>query len=551
MKQLKNLFLIFIFLSTFKIEFITTFKCGSKTLNITPGIIDTLPKSNIRKIQEIPKPEGGGDKLKDGMEEEKNNRSIIIGYDYTLFDRNNETTNETKNQLKRLFNETSDLFNKILKVKVKRIGRNDKELKYLINTRCKVNETVENISNFVTSVNDVTIFPVFETIKDESDNGTIWMRGKYCLITRDMFPIGGLLQINKDINFEKENSYDYFKHIIFHEMTHILIFEPNLMRGLNMVKNKQVISKGVKLAARHYFNCIKFIEDEDFGVPLDEDGYHWNSRYMLGEYMISFDYFDKTMSDMTLALFDDSGRYYIDNLYGRYFNFGKNKSCSFFEKKCIENEKPNFEEFCTTNNEPKCSQSRMSKGNCLIEEYDYNISSNHQYFNSPYLGGFKETDYCPVSNYNLTQNYYFSTSCKYENNSENKEYGEIFGNDSFCFISSLVAFNSNNEIKNKSVCYKVECDYTNKMIIVNIDNKKVNCTTNGGIVFDPPGFNGSLICPKYFEICNEGSDYICKDMFDCINETLARDYVYDDESSELIKYNLILISLILSIFIIF
>jgi hypothetical protein len=193
----------------------------------------------------------------------------------------------------------------------------------------------------------------------------------------------------------------------------------------------------------------------------------------------------------------------------------------------------------------------MSKGICFIKEYDYNLSS--QYFDSPNLGGgFKETEYCPVSNDgNLTQDYYFSTSCKYENNNQSKEYGEVFGDNSFCFISSLISFNSGNEIKNKSVCYEVECDSTNKIIIVNIDNKKVNCTTNGGIIFDPPGFNGSLICPKYIEICDERNDYICKDMFDCINETLAIDYVYDDEYGELIKYNLILISLILSIFIIF
>ena len=549
MKQFKNLYIIYICLSFFIIDEINSFKCGSKSLNITPGIIDTLPKSNKRRNEG----EGEGERpdKPENLKEEVAYRNIVIGYDYTLFDKNSEIKNETKNQLKQLFNETSYLFNLILTVKVKSFGISDYDLKYLIKTRCNVNETMENIGDFVREENDVTIFPVFDDIEGESENETIWMRGRYCLITRDMFPLGGLFQINKNINFDKENSYDYFKHVIFHEMTHILIFEPNLLRGLNMVKNEKVITEGVRKAARHYFNCVQFIENEDFGVPLDEDGYHWNSRYMLGDYMISFDYFDKTMSNMTLALFDDSGLYNVSYTYGRYFNFGKNKSCPFFEKNCIENGNANFEEFCTTNNEPKCSQSRMSKGICFIKEYDYNLSS--QYFDSPNLGGgFKETEYCPVSNdENLTQDYYFSTSCKYENNNQSKEYGEVFGDNSFCFISSLISFNSGNEIKNKSVCYEVECDSTNKIIIVNIDNKKVNCTTNGGIIFDPPGFNGSLICPKYIEICDERNDYICKDMFDCINKTLGRDYIYDDESSELIKYNLILISLILFIFIIF
>ena len=40
---------------------------------------------------------------------------------------------------------------------------------------------------------------------------------------------------------------------------------------------------------------------------------------MLGDYMISFDYYDKTLSDLTLVLFDDSGLYNVKNLYGKYY----------------------------------------------------------------------------------------------------------------------------------------------------------------------------------------------------------------------------------------
>ena len=94
-------------------------------------------------------------------------------------------------------------------MKVKQIYINDAELKYLINTRNKINEKVENNSNYVTKENEVMIFPVFETLKDESDNETISKKEIYYLITRNIFPKGGLLQMNKDINFEKENSYDY------------------------------------------------------------------------------------------------------------------------------------------------------------------------------------------------------------------------------------------------------------------------------------------------------------------------------------------------------
>ena len=101
--------------------------------------------------------------------------------------------------------------------------------------------------------------------------------------------------------------------------------------------------------ARQHFNCASLI-----GVPLEDQGEtgsvgsHWEARYMLSYYMISTEYFDTTISDITLALFEDSGYYQVNYYSGGLFKFGKNEGCNFFNKKCIINGVTSFpNEFCT------------------------------------------------------------------------------------------------------------------------------------------------------------------------------------------------------------
>lgn len=69
-------------------------------------------------------------------------------------------------------------------------------------------------------------------------------------------------------------------------------------------------SPKVLTAARQHFNYPSLN-----GVPLENQGgtgstgSHLESRYMLGDYTISSDYFDHVISDIALALFEDSGIY--------------------------------------------------------------------------------------------------------------------------------------------------------------------------------------------------------------------------------------------------
>ena len=227
--QLKNKILLYLLLTIIEIKEIKSFKCSSKDINITPGILETVNKNKKRRI------EGEEENTQEKEEEEEEKfQKFIIGYDYYSFNNSNEVDEDTKNQLRTLLEDVSSIFGNLLSAKSVKVHIDEKSLKGLINARCKLNETSENILDIINK-NSITIFPVFKEFgEDESD---ISMIGKYCLITRDMIIKGGILYINKNINFTKENSYLYYKHILFHEMTHILIFEPNLMDGLGLLKD--------------------------------------------------------------------------------------------------------------------------------------------------------------------------------------------------------------------------------------------------------------------------------------------------------------------------
>ena len=102
------------------------------------------------------------------------------------------------------------------------------------------------------------------------------------------------------------------KNLLLHEITHILAFHPFFFEHLGMSKvsgsMSYITSPKALEKAREHFGCDSLSE-----IPLENQGgigtigAHWESRYMLGDYMISTDYPDFAISDITLALFERGG----------------------------------------------------------------------------------------------------------------------------------------------------------------------------------------------------------------------------------------------------
>ena len=306
------------------------------------------------------------------------------------------------------------------------------------------------------------------------------------------------------------------------------------INDMSYIKTPKVLEK-----AKAHFGCQSML-----GVRLEDQGgtgsagSHWEARYMLGDYMISTDYFENFVSDITLALFEDSGFYKVD--YPKYnpFRFGKDKGCDFLQKKCIDDKGGvvSPDEFCIKENEPKCSNSRTMKGYCMIGYHSTNIPPQYQYFSKPNYGGFTPANYCPVAYERSIKDDYYPTSCKVGNNSS----GDYQGDDSFCFISSLTS--GSNTPVDKAMCYKVVCDHNNQLIKVHVGSQILICSERKIIQHD--NFKGNLTCPKYTEICNGFDSNVCNDMFSCLSLGKSNDnytpHAYkddedDDDEEEIIR----------------
>ena len=332
MKNEKSVnFFIMIYLIIALIKEIVDLKCGADQLSIKVGEIGSIEIGN--KNQQV---------------EYEDFSPLKIYVDYTPFEKPSSMSEDTFTHVKKLIDETVQEFEKFLGIHHQDINLKGRES--IIKESCNVKEIGNDYANFLIN-NDVIVFPSFV---NNMGSGVLASAG-YCLMsTTNYRPIAGILHINSNLSFNKKNTDLYIKYLLLHEITHILVFNPSLFNRLGMststiINNDTVIlinSPKVLAKAREHFGCNSLE-----GVPLENQGSagssgsHWEARYMLGDYMISTDYLDNVISDISLALFEDSGYYKVKYYSGDLFKFGKNKGCDFIKNKCIINENPSFEEF--------------------------------------------------------------------------------------------------------------------------------------------------------------------------------------------------------------
>ena len=412
-----------------------------------------------------------------------------------------------------------------------------KNHKYFENA-CEIDNVDEDIQFWMSNY-DLVLFPSF-SYDDPVPN--VYASAFSCLLINEIKrPIAGKISIENNMDFKRNNIKIFLQTILFHELTHIFVFDPNLFTHFKAIKNIHkndgiisLISTEKALAkARLHFNC-KTLE----GIPLENEGgsgsanSHWEARYMLGDYMVSSHYSENVISDITLALFEDSGWYKVNYYTGGLFRFGKNEGCQFFEKKCIIDEKSVFpNEFCHKKKEPKCLNSHLGTGLCYIGLYNKNeIPSKYRYFSDGKKGGLYNAEFCPVADLYTKDNYipsYFENSCRYGDSLNLFEhFGENIGNNSICLESSLVPRYSPQNYKWRAICYKISCDRRNRQIIVYVNDLSVVCPNEGGVLKKVKGFKGKINCPKYDMICT--SQIWCNELFDCIDKKSGADeYTYD------------------------
>ena len=421
--------------------------------------------------------------------------------------------------------------------------------------KTKIGDEANN--NSITScTNDIDLFIFARLGKDnELSNSTLASAGPKYIDQETGRPIIGIVNINRNVDYSKINSKEYFQSIIIHEFTHILGFLGSFFKDIyhNVftsidkfnITRAYINSTKVVEVARKYFNCsdLEGVELEDYGGS-GTAGSHWEARILLGDYMNGIIYPEElVISEFTLALLEDSGYYKANYYTGGLMRYGKNKGCKFVRDKCINNYEvePNFgNEFFDFFNselgfEQSCSSGRQSRTYFAIFTFGGSIPIYYQYFNNSKWGGFESADYCPVPRELENENRYYVGHCSNKGNGEyggeikyidnnyykNEELeeitGETYSNHSFCYLSSLT---KKSEIKLeiysnvvRAVCYETFC--SPKSLTVKIHDNYIVCPRAGGkIQIDEYG--GFFLCPDYNLMCS--GTILCNDMFECVEK---------------------------------
>ncbi len=463
---------------------------------------------------------------------------IRIEFDFTTLDSQSASIDANVIAgVKKILADTQTIFQNILGVK-----------RY--NTKLRVRSCDQNIqiSNLVkTGIDaDLVIFPFFDSTLSNTSTEAY---ATACIISSiDSRPVAGLIGISPKFSVLKKNWELYYTNLALHELSHVIVFNPNLFeffrdKSGNPYKANEVIKQSIvngmqrtSLAypkvletAKKHFNCSSI-----YGVELENQGgagtaaSHWEARVMLGDYMIGLSFDDTAISEITLALFEDSGWYSVNYYTGGLFKYGKNKGCDFLNKKCIENNIPlSNDEFCVTPYQSLCVSNRLSRGICYITDSSNPDDDNYRYFAKASTGGLSMADFCPIIAVPTNSTYFYPWSCSDGLSTYPPEFDEAISNNSGCFISNTLRSSANARFFSnafRATCFQFKCDFNNFVLSVTVGFQTVNCPTQGGQV-TVPGYTGNLICPDFYKMCTNQAQ--CKDMMTCaINKVLPINAIY-------------------------
>ena len=417
---------------------------------------------------------------------------IRIYLDYTHLDSQTTIDSAKRAGIKQVVEQTKLMYESLLKVK-----RLTSKLFIQSCGSAQISATVKSPGVDA----DLILFPHFEP----TYSGSIEAAATSCAQDQTTGrPLVGYIKYGIDaFNVQKTNWIEYYTDLTFHEISHILVFNDILWESfidssgntiaktavtgnqtINGISRLLIISPKVTAAAQAHFGCstLKGVELENQGGE-GTSGNHWEMRTMLGDYIIGESFEDVVLSEISLALFEDSGWYQTNKFTGGQFRHGKNQGCDFVLNKCVISDKTNFpNDFCTENTAYSCTSGRFTKGSCYMTSAPSNLDSNYNYFSSGLVGGTANADYCPVTRSSFDNGIFFKQGCASGVSDLPTGLNEIIGVDSACFYSSIKDSTniSHQTLPNFTICYKFACDDANRKINVVIGTQTVSCPTAGG-----------------------------------------------------------------------
>ena len=205
----------------------------------------------------------------------------------------------------------------------------------------------------------------------------------------------------------------------------------------------EIRTENVVAEARRYFGCPTMTGMELENTPTSEcawSGSHWEQRLLEQEFMSPVSSHDAAYSNITMALFKDSGWYQVSYEGSTPMHWGRAKGCPFVNDKCLTPGAPPQEpfprHFCSEHGKQQCTVERKFKGTCLVNDYTLDIPVAYRYFTSDSRkGGYSaQSDYCPHYMAPLE-----SLDCRFNSKDDSwwNWQGEVYGGKSRCFDSTL------------------------------------------------------------------------------------------------------------------
>ena len=370
---------------------------------------------------------------------------IRVEIDWSLFNENVKDVNKAfaKAIREEVIPQTVEIYQKIVKVR-----RFKKKLNFPHVSKCDTYTVPEKLKREGV-IADLVIFPILEST-GEFITERVEAAASYCAQSSlDGRPIMGFIEYRPNLEAGDQHHVDYHIWLTFHELTHVFVFNDSLfdtfinpLTGQKLPKDQVmrkyeingmdmnfVVSPKVRELAAKHFNCPNAI-----GVPLENKGSegtkdsHWNRKAMNGDVMIAKSFGENLISDITLALFEDSGWYKVDYSLSNLFIWGKNRGCDFlYCKDCFENKQVDSKnnifnvkskyprEFCSNFNNPVCSTHNYFRGSCAVSENITSMSEHLKFMpfsQANFGGGDMHLDYCPIAQETKDNQDYYGGSCK-------------------------------------------------------------------------------------------------------------------------------------------
>ncbi|SYZ63434.1 GP63 (plasmid) [Leishmania braziliensis MHOM/BR/75/M2904] len=303
---------------------------------------------------------------------------------------------------------------------------------------------------------------------------------------------------------------------VTHEVAHALGFSSVFFEGTGIVKSvtnlrgkpfaAPVINSSTAVAkAREQYGCptLEYLEVEDQGGS-GSAGSHLKGRNAKDELMApasAAGYY----TNLTMAVFEDLGFYKADFTKAEVMPWGRNASCDFLTKKCMERNITQWPEmFCNTDeNALRCPTDRLGLGGCIVLTHT-SVPQYFQYFTDPTLTGLSDfMDYCP------TVVPYDDGSCaqRASETSSDMQAFNVFSDAARCLDGAFRPTTTREDVTYAGMCANVKCDTAARTYSVQVRGSSgyVACTPGESVelaTLSAAFVNGSYItCAPYVEVC--------------------------------------------------